>query len=223
MLPENLSYSSTYSEEELNEIKADLEVEIGASISKIRFYSRKNSRQSDLRFVCKNRRSQGCPFQYVFQEAEPGRFALDSHANEHQTACYFDAETRAFFLSKNRLIKMKPWIAEFVKFRDAQGLHEKPMVLLSPLTQKLLALLNRELQMGRDNFIECGVRTMESKVKLKKKFDNIVNEIRLTLRKEPSPLDPLSPRVKEEHKQCKFEPEPPTRLNDLGSVLKIES
>lgn len=41
-----------------------------------------------------------------------------------------------------------------------------------------------ELTGGHYNIIEVGVKSADSKTKLKKKFDNIVNEIRAKLRKE---------------------------------------
>jgi hypothetical protein len=112
----------------------------------------------------------------VFQEVQHGRFALLSHQHEHQNLCYFDDETKAFLYSRSRLIKMKPLIEDFVHRRDALRLHERPLVLLT--------LMNREFGDGEGNFFECGVASQESKTKLKKKFDNIVNEIRFARRKE---------------------------------------
>lgn len=46
-----------------------------------------------------------------------------------------------------------------------------------------------ELTGGRYNIIEVGVKSADSKTKLKKKFDNIVNEIRAKLRREKSLTD----------------------------------
>jgi hypothetical protein len=63
--------------------------------------------------------------------------------------------------------------------------------------------LNKELDMGTDNFIECGVQTMESKIKLKKKFDNIVNEIRVGLKREQNSDGRDWSKVKEEYKHFK--------------------
>lgn len=65
---------------------------------------------------------------------------------------------------------MRPFIEDFVARRDSLGLHEKPLTLLE--------LMNRELEVSGGNFIDGGVKTQESKTKLKKKFDNMVNEIR---------------------------------------------
>jgi hypothetical protein len=49
--------------------------------------------------------------------------------------------------------------------------------------------MNIELTGGKYNIIEVGVKAADSKTKLKKKFDNIVNEIRATLKRKRAQTD----------------------------------
>jgi hypothetical protein len=42
MISEQVNYTSLYTEDELNELKTNMEIEIGATISKVRYYSRKS-------------------------------------------------------------------------------------------------------------------------------------------------------------------------------------
>jgi hypothetical protein len=93
-------------------------------------------------------------------------------------------------------------------------------------------MMNMELTGGRYNIIEVGVKSADSKTKLKKKFDNIVNEIRAKLRKEKTQAEqekksqPIKPDSLPENiyavKVCQS-PFKPVRLETLQNTARSEA
>jgi hypothetical protein len=67
MLPTGLNLLRSYTDDELNTLKGDSEVVVGAAHSKLRLASRKNDGTTEIKIVCKTHRNNGCPFELVFQ------------------------------------------------------------------------------------------------------------------------------------------------------------
>jgi hypothetical protein len=89
--------------------------------------------------------------------------------------------------------------------------------------------MNMELTGGKYNIIEVGVRASDSKTKLKKKFDNIVNEIRSSIKRERVQIDQLgTPVIKAEQlpeniypAKAYQSPFKPVRIETLQTTAKI--
>ena len=155
-----------YDREQLNQLKMALEIEVGAKLSKLTLPPK-------VKFICKANPNH-CPFEYVYSPVDDILFRLESHYDKHLEECYLDQEARVLAEQMLALIKAKAMIEEFLIQRSEEGSLQK----LQP--KKLLpVLVDRETGCAFDLYGK--VQSFDGRRKLKKKFDNLVNESKAKL------------------------------------------
>ena len=172
-MAQQITPEALYTKQDLDELKLDMEVHIGARLSKLAFPPK-------VKFLCKMKSE--CPFQYVFTPLSDQHFKFETCQPNHLKECYFDAETKALHKQMMVLVRSKPIIEDFLKERIEEGSLSK----LQP--KKLLPMIAKDTGQAFDLY--GAVQNHESRVKLKKKFDNIVNEVKAKLLNKKKPKKP---------------------------------
>lgn len=138
--------------------------------------------------MCKTK---GCDFVFEFDEVGENMFRLHKSHAVHSCGDFLASDQLVFFKNRKKIIDMKETLYKMMKQRCYKYGFERPKVKYI-LTKVLLTIIANQFENSSSDLLYGDVENLEDRRRIKKKFDNLVGELKTKILNE-------DPRLKAKH------------------------